>query len=54
MTVLPLTSIFPLWDCPKLLPDGKRFAAEAFLEKDVLSDEPELWYSPKTGQDSKV
>jgi hypothetical protein len=31
--------------CPKVLPDGKRVAAEAFLEKDVLSEQTELLFS---------
>ncbi len=31
--------------CPKLLPDGKKVAAEAFLEKDVLSDQTEALFS---------
>ena len=32
-------------DCPKLLHKGKRIAAEAFLEKDTLSEEKETLFS---------
>lgn len=31
--------------CPRLLPTGKRVAAEAFLERDVLSEEKETLFS---------
>ena len=32
-------------NCPQLLPQGKQIAAEAFLEKDVLSEETETLFS---------
>ena len=42
-------------NCPQSLPQGKQIAAEAFLEKDILSDEKENSFfklftnSPNTG-----
>ena len=32
-------------NCPQLLPQGKRIAAETFLEKDILSEEKETLFS---------